>query len=409
MPRRYKLAIIAPTPFYYQVPLFQLLSKDPRIDLTVYFCSKEALESRDLEILYDSKLTWDADYLLDGYKSKFLKNYMPKGSYLRTPFGLANLGIWKELGKERPDAVVLMGWTNPTWWIVIIACLKNKIPFLYMNDANVQAEVYGAKWKSIIKRIALGKVIFRLASGFLSSGTANNDLYRFYGVPIKKLIPFGYSMVHQLLLPESRQLESKKDCIRKEMGIPENGFVVLFCGRFIKQKGLFELLQAFQKLQNRDKVLVLVGGGEIEMELREYVTANNIQSVHFFGFQGRKDLPKFYAMSDVLVLPSWRETWGMVVNEALCFGLPVIVSDQVGAAPDLVKNGFNGYIFPYKNVRALTHSMNQVMNFSEEQRIDAKNVSQKLIADWSNRDLIGPLTNYLDHILGDKDDAIPII
>lgn len=399
-PRRYKLAIIAPTPFYYQVPIFQRLSADPRIDLTVYFCSREALESRDLTILYDSNAKWGEENLLEGYKYKFMRNYAPLGSYLKTPFGLANLGIWKELAREKPDVVVLMGWTNPTWWIAILACLKHKIPFLYMNDANVQAEIYQARWKAVIKELALGKILFRLAAGFLSSGVANNHLYRYFGVPDEKLIPFGYSMVHQLMLPKSEQIQSQKIPIRSELGIPEDGFVVLFCGRFIKQKGPFDLLEAFQSLKQPNKVLVFVGGGELDKELKEYVAARNMESVYFFGFQGRQELPKFYEMSDVLVLPSWRETWGMVVNEALCFGLPVVVSDQVGAAPDLVENGSNGYIFPYKNVRALANCIEQVMNFSEEQRSKAQATSRQLISSWSERDLVGPLINYLDDLIG---------
>ena len=295
-----------------------------------------------------------------------------------------------------------MGWTNPTWWIAILACLKHKIPFLYMNDANVQAEIYQAKWKAVIKELALGKILFRLAAGFLSSGAANNDLYRYFGVPDDKLIPFGYSMVHQVMLQKSEQLQSQKDHIRSELGINADGFVVLFCGRFIKQKGPFDLLEAFHRLKQPNKVLVFVGGGELDKELKEYVATRNMEPVHFFGFQSRQELPKFYEMSDVLVLPSWRETWGMVVNEALCFGLPVVVSDQVGAAPDLVKNGTNGYIFPYKNVRALTHSIDQVMNYSEEQRSIAKATSRELISRWSERDVVGSLLSYLDDLIGPK-------
>jgi glycosyltransferase involved in cell wall biosynthesis len=277
-----------------------------------------------------------------------------------------------------------------------------------MNDANVQAELSQPKWKSIIKHLVLGKVIFRLAAGFLSSGSANNELYRYFGVPDKKLIPFGYSMVHQILLPEAERLQSQKGQIRNELGIQNDGFVILFCGRFIKQKGLYELLEAFQRLERPNKNLVFVGGGELEQDLKDYVTANDIKSVHFFGFQSRKDLPKYYAMSDVLVLPSWRETWGMVVNEALCFGLPVIVSDQVGAAPDLIKIGSNGYTFPYQNVKALTCSIDRVMNFSEEERSVARTTSQELITNWSNRDLVGPLISYLHKLLDKKSKKDPL-
>ena len=87
------------------------------------------------------------------------------------------------------------------------------------------------------------------------------------------------------------------------------------------------------------------GGGTstLRHSLQDYVNRLGADSVYFFGFQNRDQIAKFYAVSDLLVLPSVRETWGIVVNEAMCLGLPVIVSNQVGAGMDLVANGQNGY------------------------------------------------------------------
>ncbi|MCH9014179.1 MAG: glycosyltransferase family 4 protein [Gemmatimonadetes bacterium] len=142
--------------------------------------------------------------------------------------------------------------------------------------------------------------------------------------------------------------------------------------------------------------------------MERYVGEHNLDTVYFFGFRNRLELPKFYAASDIFVLPSLRETWGMVVNEALCFGLPVIVSDQVGSAEDLVRHGYNGLIFPNGNVEALASSIKSLMELSEEDKILMGRRSKELIKGWSQRDLAESLATYLDsyyqrrEIPGDK-------
>ena len=139
--RTYKVAIIAPTCFYYQAPLFRALAANERIDLIVYFCSDEGSSGKDVKIVYGTDQNWGVeDQILDGYRSKLLKNHSPRGSYLKSLTGLANFGVWNELNRERPDAVVIMSWMNPTWWLAFLACMRFNIPLLLMTDANVNAE-----------------------------------------------------------------------------------------------------------------------------------------------------------------------------------------------------------------------------------------------------------------------------
>ena len=152
MKTRYKLAIVAPTCFYYQVALFRQLASHPRIDLTVYFCSDEALHARDVNEMYHVDEKWgDESELLAGYRHKFLPNWSPTPSYLKWPYGLMNFSIWKEIKNNKPDFIILMSWMNATWWVAIAACLLYKVPFLYMTDANVQAEMVGPRWKRWLK------------------------------------------------------------------------------------------------------------------------------------------------------------------------------------------------------------------------------------------------------------------
>ena len=97
------------------------------------------------------------------------------------------------------------------------------------------------------------------------------------------------------------------------------------------EKNPMLLLQAYERLKQPNKALAIVGNGLLRRDLEEYVIDHKLKSVYFFGFKNRYEVPDYYAIADVLILPSDQETWGIVVNEALCFGLPVIVSDQVGA------------------------------------------------------------------------------
>ena len=253
------MAIIAPTCFYYQSALFRALSKNPRIDLTVYFCSDEGLHSRDLQRMYHSdKYGGMGTAILQGYKYRWLRSFSPRPTYLKSLYGLINLGVWGEIRRTRPDVVVLMSWMNPTWWIAILACLVSKIPLLYLTDANVTAEATKGTFKTWAKKLFLGRWLFRWTAGFLCAGTANRLLYKHYGVPDHKLVPFAYSWGYDEYLRVSTELSPRKLELRDELGIPRDKFVFLFCGRLSKEKGTDLLLQAYHQLLSPDKLLVFV-------------------------------------------------------------------------------------------------------------------------------------------------------
>ena len=397
---RIKLAIIAPTCFYYQAALFRELAAHPRIDLTVYFCSEEGIKAWDVLEMYKVDKQWGvAEELLEGYRFKFLKNYSPYPSYLKWPFGLINVGIMKEIILGRPDLVILMSWMNPTWWMALAACVFRGIPFFYMTDANVQIEPLRSKWKRRIKALFLGRLLFRLSAGFLCAGTANKQLYQLYGVPDYKLFPFAYSWGYDSLFKISADLKSRRSQIRADLGLPEDSLVVLYCGRLSREKNLFHLVEAYHRLEHPRKSLVLVGDGELKQALQDRVEELKVDSVHFFGFQDRNQVSKFYATSDLLVLPSARETWGIVVNEAMCFGLPVVVSHQVGAGIDLVVDGHNGYSVATWDVDALFQSIKQLADLSEEDRLLMGTRAADMMREWSQRSLADSLVQSVDAVM----------
>ena len=349
--------------------------------------------------MYKSDGRWGGETeLLEGYTYKFLRNYSPSPSYLKWPGGLLNLGIWSEIKRNRPDVVILMSWMNATWWLAILACRYFRIPFLYMTDANVLDDLTINRWKKWAKRILLGKILFPLTSGFLCSGKANRQLYKQYGVPEGKLFEFAYSWGYEALLGVSDNLKSQKRQLRAELGIPEDTYLILFCGRLSREKGTFDLLEAFGRITSPKKALVFVGDGELKARLGEHIADHDLDGVHFAGFQDRVELLKYYAISDVLVLPSSHEPWGMVVNEAMCFGIPIIVSEQVGAGLDLVLEGYNGYVFPKGDVEALVNAFNHLMGLPEEEQLAMGGRSKEMIEKWTQKNLPGMLIHQLDAI-----------
>ena len=399
--KRIKLAIIAPTPFYYQVPMFRTLAANPRIDLKVYYCSDEGITGKDVPKKFHAQANWGMESnLLEGYESVFLKNYSPWPSYLTSLFGLMNLGVWHTVASEKPDVVILMSWMNSTWWLAILACLWAKIPFLYLTDQNVQRDLIAPKWKIRIKQLVLGKLLFRMTAGFLFAGSANRQLYKYYGVPDHKLVPFAFSWGYDNLLNISDDLLLKKSQIKSQLGIPEDQYVVLYCGRLSAEKNPALVLEAFSKIDRPDKTLLFVGDGLLRKQLEAYVSEKGITSVRFMGFQTRPEIPKYYAVSDVLVVPSIQETWGIVVNEAMCFGLPLVISDQVGAVPDLVSSGRNGFKFPSGDADALASIITGMMDQDTKSRSEMGSHSRRIIEKWAQKDLAGTLEQYYDRITG---------
>ena len=380
---RYKIAIVAPTPFHYHVSLYRQLTNVPEIDLTVFYCSDETLRGVEVEKMYRTKgRIANGKDLLGGYNYKFLKNYSPFPSYLRWPFGLINLGIWNEIKMGKFDAVIFQSWTNLTWWLTFLACLRFNTSILFMTDSNFFLEPSKPKWKIKLKKTLLGQFAFKRASGFLTSGTANEKFYKSYGVPEERMVRMPFSWGYGEILAKAEELKPERENLRASFGAKEKDFVLLYIGRLSKEKSLFTLLDAYSKVNYKNKKLFLVGDGPLRSRLERYARNLKLKDVYFTGFQSRENISNFYTISDAFVLPSSDETWGIVVNEAMCFSLPVITSSMVGAALDSVKDGYNGFIFPAGDSKKLASCIERLINLPENERLIFGQRSFEMINEW---------------------------
>jgi len=349
---KYKLAILTSHPIQYQAPLFKKMADNPQLGVVVYFRNRPIEYDRE----FGRELKWDIP-LLEGYSSKFLTN-----KFL----------IFNELRHGNFDALLIYGWNSWVNWFTVLSAKVLGVRILMVGENPLNQELLKPKWKIFIKKILFRKILFPWVSAFLYIGEENRRFYKFYGVPDKKLFFAPYAVDNDRFVESGKLLSENRKSLRKELRIDEKDIVILFVGKLIYKKHPFDLLRAYELL-NMGKSdlpninvnvrrsdfqkfnLIFVGDGILRPELENYVKIHNLKNVFFLGFKNQTELPEYYTIADIFVLPSGvGETWGLVVNEAMCFGLPIIVSDVVGCGPDLVKHGENGYIYPVGNIEKLT-------------------------------------------------------
>jgi glycosyltransferase involved in cell wall biosynthesis len=386
-----KLAFLISHPIQYYSPLFRELSKEPKIDLTVLYCSDESVRGMK-DVGFGKDVKWDID-LLKGYKYKFLKNYSPLKTLFRPPFGLINFEIVTEISKY--DAIIIHGRHYATHWLAYLAAVLKSIPVFIREETPLSQEKL--KKKSLFKKIVL-RNFFKQVSGCLAIGTENKKFYKSYGTSDEKIFWTPYAVDNKRFIESCKKLRKEKRKIKREIGIESYKTVILFSGKLIDKKRPFDLLKAYEKINVKNKALVFVGDGELREKLEEYSEKNNLEDVHFAGFKNQTELGKYYSAADIFVLPSGiGETWGLVVNEAMCFSLPIIVSDIVGCARDLVKQGQNGFVFSAGNIIELSKYLELLLR-NQNLRQKMGKESFKMIQKWSYKEDVDGVLKSLDSI-----------
>ena len=380
-----RLGIFTSHPIPYHILVYRELAR--RIDLKVFFYSRFGVE-KYFDPQFKKEISWDIP-LLDGYQYVFLKNRSPGKNFSFWDF--INFDILKVLKQEKFDAVLLNSWSYASDWIALFFCLFLRIPVLFRVENAYIHELQKPKWKIYLKKIVLGKFIFSFVNTFLYIGEQNRKFLRYYEVPERKLFPALYCIENDRFANAYDRLCSKRRELRDKWDIPQDA-VVIFSGgtKLSRKKRSMDLIRAFADLPTDPKaVLVLIGEGELKEEARAYIKERKIRNIVFTGFVNYSEMPELYIASDILVLPSGAgETWGVVVNEAMCCRLPVIVSDLVGSGEDLVHNGENGFVFKCgditeltKNIQALVGDDNMRRRFGEKSFEIVKKYSCSAVAE----------------------------
>lgn len=362
-----KLLILASHPVQYHAPVFRSISQ--QLTQLGHECLVVYLSDFSIQGYQDpgfgTSFAWD-EPLLEGYRSHVLNpnNKNPPRNF----FDLKAPG-WSHLLKtERPTRLMVTTLNYIGAVRAVLQASSTGVPCSLRVETNDYA--LRKTQLKVLARSLIYHSIYNYFDSAIAIGSLNQKHLVKHGLPANK-VELAYYCVpdrfQNLSLQKKQNLRQK---VRQQLGITEEQFVVLFCGKLIPKKNPEILLQAAAQIpQSKRKQLVLlyVGSGELEKKLRSLAANIPDLKVHFAGFKNQLDLPSYYLASDAMVLPSNRqgETWGLVVNEALQAGLPCIVSDAVGCSVDFA-NFPDFQVFPEENVGKLAEAITKFMNISRD-------------------------------------------
>lgn len=286
-------------------------------------------------------------------------------------------GILKAIKEFKPAVVNLTGYYDIASWTILFYCKFKGIKTILSNESTANDHARNGL-KEFIKAL-----IIKQFDGYFNFGTLSENYILSLGVKPNKMLVKRNCVDNKALkqlylnyLPERIQQQHMRN-------LSSNNFI--FVGRLIDYKNLFHFLEAFNLAQTKssyDWGVIILGDGELKEDLQQFVSENKIQNVNFQPGVSWQQVPEYLALSDVLVLPSYSEPWGLVVNEAMACGLPVIVSDKCGCVIDLVKNGENGFTFSPNNHEQLSNLLLKFMN-NEVNSEQMGLVSQRIIQEYS--------------------------
>lgn len=357
-----RLAIVTTHPIQYYAPWFRHIAAHNGIELKVFYLWNPAMTTLH-DPGFSQEVEWDLP-LLEGYDWEFVPNVSRAPGSARFN-GINNPTLLERLGLFQPEAALLIGYRYRSL-LRLIFSRGRKFPLFFRGDSHRLGKVESRKLKVEIKRRAIGR-IFNRFDAFLCVGKANREYFRMHDAPEEKLFfsPHAVDNERFWLTEETR---AAGQAWRRELGIADDDLLVMFAGKFEDKKRPLDLLRAFPKLDRTDVSLLFVGSGKLDLSLRE--AAAGKAKVLFAPFQNQSAMPRTYAAADLVVLPSFgnEETWGLVINEALCAARPVIVSNHVGCAADLVHPDMNGLVFEAGNIEALTEALRDAVSDRERLR-----------------------------------------
>ena len=374
--RRLRVLTIASHPVQYSSPLFRLMAQHPRIDFQVAYCTLRGAEpGHDPE--FGRSIQWDVP-LLDGYKWTHFPN---RGSGDESFFGLCNPGLWRFIREGHFDAVLChTGYPRASFWISYFAAKLSGSAFLFGTDAVTLTPLDGRAWKRPLKRV-LWPLLFRLADQVVVPSSGSLDLMLSLGIHEKRITLTPYVVDNDWWLAQSALVD--RSAIRASWGAAAEDTVILFCAKLQPWKRPFDLLEAFAQARLRRALLIFAGDGPLRAEVESRAATLGVsEHVRFLGFVNQTQLPPLYTSADVLVLPSEYDAFGVVVNEAMLCGCPVIASDRVGAGRDLIQPGQTGYVYKCGDSGELSQLLRRVTR-EPVQRLQMASNTRERMASWS--------------------------
>jgi glycosyltransferase involved in cell wall biosynthesis len=349
----FRVGILSTHPIQYYSPWYRALSREPGIDLTVYYAHRQTAEGQ-AAAGFGVAFEWDVP-LLDGYRHQFLRN-VARNPNVGDYRGCDTPEIAEVITRERFDAFIVHGWYNRSYWQAIRACWRTGTPLMCRGDSQLCTP--RSHLRRFLKRWLYRSFIPRF-DAYLVVGQRAREYYLAYGADADRMYFVPHFVDNAYFARAAAELLPRRAELRRQYELGREATVFLFAGKFIAKKRPLDFVNAVTAARRRHIRLegAMVGDGPLRPAV-EAAVADRSAPVRLCGFRNQSQIAEAYVASDAIVLPSdGGETWGLVVNEAMACGRPAIVSNQVGCAPDLVVDGQTGYVFPCGSVEALADRM----------------------------------------------------
>ena len=362
--RKIRLAYLVSHPIQYQAPLLRRIAREPDIDLTVFFGSDFSVRNYKDEG-FGVEVKWDVP-LLDGYQHRFLPVIRDNGTQtVTTPLNRGILNALRgDAGGHAFDVLWVHGYATVNAWQGMVAAKALGIPVLLRAESWL-----GDRQRSgprLVAKDLFFQLLKRVVSGVLPIGTVNARYWQHYfGDDVPRFV-MPYAVDNDYFQQQSLAARTGRAELRRELNLDAGRPVILFASKLQRRKRCIDLLHAYRMLiedglSADSPYLVIVGDGEERNELEKQAKEAGLTGVRFCGFRNQSELPRFFDLSSVFVLPSRHEPWGLIVNEVMNAERAVILSDEVGCQPDLITDGVEGCVFPAGNVSALAEALRRAL------------------------------------------------
>lgn len=324
----------------YRIPLFNALAQDPSVDLHVIFLAETDANLRQWRV-YKEEIRF-SHQVLPSWRKRWGKYNV-----------LLNRGVGRALTAASPEAILCGGYSYMASWQALFWARSRTVPFLLWSESNLQDRRRGHPPVEFLKAEFLSR-----CDGFVVPGRSAGGYLRVHKIREDLIFTAPNAVDNTVFANAAATVRQNPSANRDDLGLPRRYF--LFVGRLVKDKGVFELLAAYARLseQVRQEVgLVFVGDGVCRSQLRARAGSISPGMIRFIGFAQREQLGAYYSLADMLILPTHSDPWGLVVNEAMACGLPIVLSRVAGCAADLVKENWNGLLIPPTDVSALATAM----------------------------------------------------
>ena len=398
MKNKVRLAYLVSHPIQYQAPLLRRIAQEPDIDLTVFFGSDFSVRGYKDEGFGGVGVKWDVP-LLEGYRHEFLPALRDNAK--ATVLSPLSHGIVSRLrgakGEAAFDALWVHGYSTANAMHGMLAAKSLGIPVLLRAESWLRDRERGGP------RLAAKQLFFKMlkemVDGILPIGTLNAAYWRHYLGDDFPLYPMPYAVNNEYFQQRSREAQAGRAELLHELNLDPSRPVILFASKLQTRKRCEDLVEAYKNLspgpgQEPHPYLVIVGDGEERAALERQAAASGLGGTRFCGFRNQSELPRFFDIATVFVLPSRHEPWGLIVNEVMNAARAVIVSDDVGCQPDLITEGVEGCIFPVGDVAALTDALRRVLATPDTAKLMGQRGLER-IRTWSYEEDIRGLRSAL--------------